>query len=85
MRDPSPIGTVIRSLFTDDGKLRNPYGENPTDLERGIEEGLGHDGPALPDLVTLKQLVMPPKIQLDKAEGFSLCMLKAIVKGAAAG
>jgi pyruvate dehydrogenase (quinone) len=34
------------------------------------------------DIVTAKQeLIMPPKIQLEQAKGFSLYMLKAIING----
>jgi pyruvate dehydrogenase (quinone) len=56
--------------------------EHPSDLERAIKETLAHDGPVLLDVVTAKQeLVMPPKIQLEQAKGFSLYMLKAIING----
>src|SRR5262249_51335216 len=56
--------------------------EHPSDLERGIKETLTHAGLALLDVVTAKQeLVMPPKIQLEQAKGFSLYMLKAIING----
>jgi pyruvate dehydrogenase (quinone) len=56
--------------------------ERPADLERAIKETLAHDGPVVVDVVTAKQeLVMPPKIQLEQAKGFSLYMLKAIING----
>jgi pyruvate dehydrogenase (quinone) len=56
--------------------------EHPSDLEKAIKETLAHDGPVLLDVVTAKQeLVMPPKIQLEQAKGFSLYMLKAIING----
>ena len=39
-------------------------------------------GPVLLDVVTAKQeLVLPPKIQLEQAKGFSLFLLKAIING----
>ena len=56
--------------------------ERPADLEKAIKETLAHDGPVVLDVVTAKQeLVMPPKIQLEQAKGFSLYMLKAIING----
>jgi len=56
--------------------------EHPSDLERAIKETLAHDGPVILDIVTAKQeLIMPPKIQLEQAKGFSLYMLKAIING----
>lgn len=56
--------------------------EDPAALEGAIREALAHDGPVLLDVVTAKQeLVMPPKIQLEQAKGFSLFMLKAIING----
>jgi pyruvate dehydrogenase (quinone) len=56
--------------------------EHPADLESAIKEALAHDGPVLLDVVTAKQeLVMPPKIQLEQAKGFSLYMLNAIING----
>ncbi|AHE54165.1 ubiquinone-dependent pyruvate dehydrogenase [Sphingomonas sanxanigenens] len=52
------------------------------DLEGVLREALAHPGPVLVDVVTAKQeLVMPPKIQLEQAKGFSLYMLKAIISG----
>ena len=56
--------------------------EDPAELEEGIRAVLTHDGPALLDVVTAKQeLVLPPKIQLEQAKGFSLFLLKAIISG----
>jgi pyruvate dehydrogenase (quinone) len=38
-----------------------------------------HEGPALIDVVSPRQeLVMPPKITIDKAEHFSLFALRAV-------
>jgi len=51
-------------------------------LEGALREALAHPGPVLVDVITAKQeLVMPPKIQLEQAKGFSLYMLKAIMSG----
>jgi pyruvate dehydrogenase (quinone) len=56
--------------------------EDPAGLDGAIVEALAHDGPVLLDVVTAKQeLVMPPKIHLEQAKGFSLYMLKAIING----
>ena len=56
--------------------------DRPEDLEDGLRRALAHDGPALVDVKTAKQeLVLPPKIQLEQAKGFSLFMLKAVISG----
>ena len=56
--------------------------EDPADLEAAIGAALAHDGPALVDVVTNRQeLSMPPKIELEQAEGFSLWVLKAVMSG----
>ena len=56
--------------------------EDPAALEEAVRETMRHDGPVLLDVVTAKQeLVMPPKIQIEQAKGFSLFLLKAIING----
>jgi pyruvate dehydrogenase (quinone) len=56
--------------------------EDSGNLEGALREALAHRGPVLVDVVTAKQeLVMPPKIKLEQAKGFSLYMLKAIING----
>jgi pyruvate dehydrogenase (quinone) len=56
--------------------------ESSTDLEPALRTALAHNGPALVDVVTAKQeLILPPKIQLEQAKGFSLFLLKAIING----
>ena len=56
--------------------------EDPGELEAAIEDILAHDGPALLDVVTNPQeLVMPPTITLQQAEGFSLWALRAVING----
>jgi pyruvate dehydrogenase (quinone) len=56
--------------------------QGSSELEAALTEALAHPGPVLVDVTTAKQeLVMPPKIQLEQAKGFSLFMLKAILNG----
>jgi pyruvate dehydrogenase (quinone) len=56
--------------------------EDSADLEPALRRAFAHDGPALVDVITAKQeLVLPPKIQLEQAKGFSLFLLKAILNG----
>lgn len=56
--------------------------EDSAALDAALTEAFAHPGPVLVDVVTAKQeLVMPPKVQLEQAKGFSLYMLKAIING----
>jgi len=56
--------------------------EQSADIEAALKQAFAHPGPVLVDVITAKQeLVMPPKIQLEQAKGFSLFMLKAIMNG----
>ena len=56
--------------------------ERPEEAEPTLRRALAHDGPVLVDAMTAKQeLVIPPKIQLEQAKGFSLYLLKAIING----
>ena len=56
--------------------------EESGDLPDALREAFSRSGPVLVDVVTAKQeLVMPPKIQVEQAKGFSLYMLKAIISG----
>ncbi|TRL40247.1 ubiquinone-dependent pyruvate dehydrogenase [Rhizobium straminoryzae] len=56
--------------------------EKAGELEGALREAFAHPGPALVDVVTAQQeLVMPPRIKLEQAKGFSLYMLKAIMNG----
>jgi pyruvate dehydrogenase (quinone) len=56
--------------------------ERPEQIEGALRKAFAHDGPALVDVTTARQeLVIPPKIQLEQARGFSLFMLKAIING----
>jgi pyruvate dehydrogenase (quinone) len=56
--------------------------EDPGDLEAAVAEVLGHDGPALLDVVTNpEELSMPPTIDAAQVKGFSLWALKAVMNG----
>ena len=56
--------------------------EDPGDLPAAVKEMLGHDGPALLDVVTAKQeLSMPPTITPEQVKGFSLWVLRAVMNG----
>lgn len=56
--------------------------EDPGDLPGAVADVLGHDGPALLDVVTATQeLSMPPTISLEQAKGFGLWMLRAVMSG----
>jgi pyruvate dehydrogenase (quinone) len=47
-----------------------------------LNQALGHDGPALVDVVVNRQeLVMPPSISLEEMKGFTLYLLKAVING----
>jgi len=56
--------------------------EEPAELEEGIREAFDHPGPVLVDVLTNPlELVMPPKITLENARGFSVWMMKAVLNG----
>ena len=56
--------------------------EDAKDLESALDRAFACDGPVLVDVATARQeLVLPPKIQLEQAKGFSLFLLKAIING----
>ncbi|MGC2398130.1 MAG: ubiquinone-dependent pyruvate dehydrogenase [Acidobacteriaceae bacterium] len=56
--------------------------EKPEDLAPAVTRALGHDGPALLDVVVNRQeLSMPPTITFDQALGFSLYMIRAVLSG----
>jgi pyruvate dehydrogenase (quinone) len=56
--------------------------EEPGDLQRAIQDAFRHDGPAVVDVLTDPvELVMPPKITLEEAKGFSAWMIKAVLNG----
>ncbi len=56
--------------------------EDPGDVEGGIAEALGHDGPVLVDAVVNRtELAMPPAVTTEMAKGFTLYMVKAVMSG----
>lgn len=56
--------------------------ENSEDVEKGIDEAFKHNGPVIVDVVTnTYELIMPPKIKMEHAKGFSLFALKTIMNG----
>jgi len=55
---------------------------DPGELRAALTRAFAYDGPVLIDVKTAKQeLVLPPKIKLEQAKGFSLFMLKAVISG----
>jgi pyruvate dehydrogenase (quinone) len=58
--------------------------EQPGNLRDALAEVLSHDGPALIDVVSVRQeLVMPPKATFDQARHFGLFLMKAVLNGRA--
>jgi pyruvate dehydrogenase (quinone) len=56
--------------------------EDPANVRAGLEQGLGHSGPALIEVVTdPNALPMPPHISADQVEGFGLAMMKLVLSG----
>lgn len=56
--------------------------EDPGDLPDAVADMLGHDGPALLDVVTATQeLSIPPTIGIEQARGFGLWMIRAVLSG----
>jgi pyruvate dehydrogenase (quinone) len=83
-----PTGTRLDNpSFAGMAESMGIYGvrvEDPAHLKSAIADAFAHDGPAVIDVVTDRQeLVMPPKIKLEQAKGFSLWMMKAVLNGQA--
>lgn len=56
--------------------------DSASQLEESLHAGLSHKGPAIIDVVINRnELMLPPKIGLNEAKGFSLYMVKAIMNG----
>ena len=56
--------------------------EDSTNLKETLTQALAHPGPVLVDVRTERnELIMPPKVQIRHAKGFSLYMLKAVLNG----
>jgi pyruvate dehydrogenase (quinone) len=56
--------------------------EKPEELRPALQNALGHDGPALVEVVVNRQeLSMPPTISAEQALGFSLYLIRAVLSG----
>jgi pyruvate dehydrogenase (quinone) len=56
--------------------------ETPEQVRPMLVEALGHDGPALVEVVVNRQdLAMPPSLELNQMLGFSLYMVKTVLNG----
>ena len=56
--------------------------EDSTNLKETLTQALAHPGPVLVDVRTERnELIMPPKVQIGHAKGFSLYVLKAVLNG----
>jgi pyruvate dehydrogenase (quinone) len=56
--------------------------EYPDEVEAGIAAALAHDGPVLVDaVVSRSELAMPPAVTAQMAKGFTLYMVKAVMRG----
>ena len=56
--------------------------DDSTNLKETLTQALVHPGPVLVDVRTERnELIMPPKVQIGQAKGFSLYMLKAVLNG----
>jgi len=83
-----PTGTRLDNPdFASMAESMGIYGvrvEEPGQLKSALATAFAHDGPAVIDVLTDRQeLVMPPKIKLEQAKGFSLWMMKAVLNGQA--
>ena len=81
-----PIGTRLDNPnFAEMAKAIGIYGvriQDPGDLQEGLEAAFAHPGPAIIDVLTDPlELVMPPKVTLEQAKGFSVWMMKAVLNG----
>ncbi|MFM0155470.1 ubiquinone-dependent pyruvate dehydrogenase [Paraburkholderia sediminicola] len=83
-----PVGTHLDN--PDFAKVAQAMGihgvrvEDPALLGDALKEAFAHDGPALIDVVTDPlELVMPPKITVEQAKGFSVWMMKAVLNAQA--
>ena len=81
-----PTGTRLDNPnFAEMAKAIGLYGvrvEDPGELSGAIKSAFAHDGPAVVDVVTDPvELVMPPKVTLEQAKGFSVWMMKAVLNG----
>jgi pyruvate dehydrogenase (quinone) len=83
-----PVGTHLDNpSFAKIAEGAGIYGvrvEDPSQLADAVKQAFAHDGPAVVEVVTDPlELVMPPKITLEQAKGFSVWMMKAVLNGEA--
>src|SRR5882757_1221603 len=58
--------------------------ESPQQLRSAVAEALAHPGPALVEVMSVRQeLIMPPTTTVDQAKHFGLFMMKAVLDGRA--
>jgi len=58
--------------------------ESPQQLRAAVAEALAHPGPALVEVMSVRQeLIMPPTTTVDEAKHFGLFMMKAVLDGRA--
>ena len=81
-----PTGTRLDNPnFAEMAKAIGIYGvriQDPGDLQEGLEAAFKHPGPAIIDVLTDPlELVLPPKVSLEQAKGFSVWMMKAVLNG----
>jgi pyruvate dehydrogenase (quinone) len=56
--------------------------EHPSELEDGLRTAFEHDGPAVVEVMTIRQeLAIPPTITVDEATGFTLWATRSILSG----
>ena len=71
--------------FAEVARAAGLYGarvERPAELEEVLRTAFAHPGPAVVDVLTLRQeLAIPPKITLAEAKGFSLWVTRSILSG----
>jgi len=56
--------------------------EHPGELDAGLRDAFAHDGPAVIEVMTVRQeLSIPPKINAEQAKGFTLWATRSILSG----
>ncbi|MBV9049616.1 MAG: hypothetical protein JOY58_15170 [Solirubrobacterales bacterium] len=56
--------------------------EHPGELDEGLRTAFAHDGPAVIEVVTVRQeLSIPPKVTAEQATGFTLWATRSILSG----
>ena len=56
--------------------------EHPSELEDGLRTAFAHDGPAVIEVMTVRQeLSIPPNITAEQAKGFTLWATRSILSG----